>query len=137
MNQGLPFRILLVDDDSDDRMIIDDAFLEMGYACEVKKFKDADDLLKYLNKIEQDLLPSLIVLDNTLPRLSAADVLRILKENKGLDAIPVIIYSNKISPSKREELMKMGAYDCIEKPLTMNGVTEMAKRFRNVAEDQD
>ncbi|MGE5520993.1 MAG: response regulator [Candidatus Dadabacteria bacterium] len=136
MNEGLPFRILLVDDDADDRMIIDDAFLEIGYAAEVKKFKDAHDLFKYMDGINSSLLPSLIVLDNTLPRLSASDVLKILKEDPQYNSIPVVVYSNKISPTKKEELLALGAYDCVEKEVNMKDVIEMAKRLRNIAEQK-
>jgi CheY-like chemotaxis protein len=38
MLNGIPFSILVVDDDEDDRIIIDEAFKEIGYEAEIKKF---------------------------------------------------------------------------------------------------
>ena len=69
MNNGLPFTILVVEDDQDDREIIDDAFKEVGYEAEVKKFKEGQALLRYLEQIDRSGYPSLIVLDNSLPDL--------------------------------------------------------------------
>ena len=75
MNKGLPFSILVVDDDADDRMNIDEAFQEIGSEAEVKKFIDGEGLLRYLEEIESSVYPSLIVLDHTLTVLEAADIL--------------------------------------------------------------
>ena len=64
---GIPFSILIVEDDEDDRWIIDQAFIEIGYEAEVKKFINGEALFHYLEKIDNSVYPSLIVLDNTLP----------------------------------------------------------------------
>jgi CheY-like chemotaxis protein len=104
MNNGLPFSILVVDDDADDRMIIDEAFQEIGYEAEVKKFIDGKALLYYLEQIEPSLYRSLIVLDNTLPALEAADILSILKENASYKHIPVVIYTTLLTSFKKEKL---------------------------------
>jgi CheY-like chemotaxis protein len=133
MTKGLRFSILIVDDDTEDRQIIDEAFIEIGYECEVKKFITGKDLLQYLEKVEPGLYPSLIVLDNTLPEMDAADLLRILKQNESYKHIPVIVYSSHCTPSKTAELKALGAYDCVEKGNTMQSIIEMAKTFRAVS----
>jgi hypothetical protein len=48
---GLPFPILLVDDE-DDRMIVDEAFTELDYQAQIKKFVNGKALLDYLGKID-------------------------------------------------------------------------------------
>ncbi len=98
--KGIPFSILIVEDDDDDRVIIDEAFIEIGYEAEVKKFINGEMMLHYLEKIGPSLYPSLIVLDNTLPKLNATELLGLLKEDPRFSAIPVIIYSTSISPQK-------------------------------------
>jgi CheY-like chemotaxis protein len=55
---GIPFKILLVDDDQDDRLFIDEAFQDIGYAAELKKFKNGDSLLRFLERIDPSLYPS-------------------------------------------------------------------------------
>jgi CheY-like chemotaxis protein len=133
MTNGLRFSILIVDDDSEDRQIIDEAFVEIGYECEVKKFITGKDLLQYLEKVGPGLLPTLIVLDNTLPEMDAGDLLRILKQNESYQNIPVIVYSSHCTPSKTAELKALGAYNCVEKGNTMQAIIEMAKTFKSVS----
>jgi CheY-like chemotaxis protein len=133
MKKEITFSILLVEDDSDDRVIIDEAFVEIGYECEIKKFHSGNDLLSYLEKIDQDRYPSLIVLDNVLPGLNGSDILGILKQNEAYKDIPVIVYTTSCTPSKTAELKALGAYDCVEKGNTMQAIIETAKKFRNVS----
>ena len=137
MKNGLRFSILLVDDDGDDRMIIDEAFMEIGFQPEVKKFIDGNGLLHYLEQIEHDLLPSLIVLDNTLPKLGAVEMLELLKKNPKYSSIPVVVYTTKLSPSKAEQLMHLGAFACFEKGNTMREVVQLAKKLKDLSVMQD
>lgn len=90
MKEGLPFSILIVDDDLDDQQIVDEVFLEIGYGTEVKKLLNGKALLHYLEQMEASLYPSLIILDNTLPELDAIDILAILKANPAYQKIPVL-----------------------------------------------
>ena len=122
----ITFPILLVDDDEDDRMIIDEAFLQIGYQPELKKFISGKALLDYLNKIDNSTFPSLIVLDNTLPALNAVDVLSILKSNPSYKSIPVIVYTSALTPDKKEKLLEKGAFACIEKGSTAKAVIGFA-----------
>jgi CheY-like chemotaxis protein len=136
MKNGLPFSILLVDDDSDDREIIDEAFKEIGYDTEVKKFINGKALLHYLESVEPTLYPCLIVLDNTLPELDANDLLVLLKENPAYKDIPVVIYTTMLTPFKKEQLTSKGAYACLQKGSTMTEVIRLAEELRHLAESK-
>jgi CheY-like chemotaxis protein len=134
MTEGLPFRILVVEDDEDDRFIIDDAFLEIGFAAEVKKFINGKTLLHYLEQVEPALLPSLIVLDSTLPELNAIDLLTILKANPSYQGIPVVVYTSMLTQAKEQQLLSKGAYACYRKGNTLQEVVELAKTLKQLAE---
>jgi CheY-like chemotaxis protein len=133
MTNGISFSILLVDDDAEDREFIDDAFVEIGYECEIKKFISGKDLLKYLENVEPALYPTLIVLDYSIKGMDATDILRILKQSEAYKHIPVLIYSSTCPPSKAAELKALGAYDCLEKKDSMKALVEMAKKFRDLS----
>lgn len=133
MDNGLPFPILVVDDDKEDREFIDAAFLEIDFAGEVKKFINGKFLLNYLEKIETELLPKLIVLDNTLPELDAISILGVLKSTPRYEPIPVIVYSSWITPVKRQQLMSAGAYECIKKGDTFHELVGFALKLKNLA----
>ena len=134
MKEGLPFHILIVEDDEDDRMIIDEAFLEIGFAAEVKKFINGKTFLHYLEQMEPALLPSLIVLDNSLPELNAIDLLKILKASSSYEDIPVVIYTTMLTETKERQLLSMGAHACYQKGNTLQEVVALAKTLKHLAE---
>ena len=137
MHNGLRFSIIMAEDDEDDRIIIDEAFNEIDYGADIKKFINGEDLLRYLGKIDPSLYPSLIILDNTLPTLSAPEMLSLLKNNPKYQHIPVVIYSSSISPHRKEELLQLGAHSCIEKKSTMKELLDLARKFKEIAEKQN
>ena len=135
MKQGLPFHILVVEDDPDDRLIIDEAFKEIGYEGEVKKLPDGDYLLQYLETIEPSLYPSLIVLDNFLPKADALTILTQLKAHPAYKKIPVIVYTTAVSPMRKERLLAAGAYACIKKGADMSEMIAIAQGLKALAEE--
>ena len=135
MKEGLPFSILLVDDDLDDQQVMDEAFMELDYGTEVKKLLNGKALLHYLEIVDPSTYPSLIVLDNTLPEMDAANLLSILKANPFYNEIPVVVYTTTLTPFKEEQLVAKGAYACYEKGSTMKEVLEVAKKLKSMAQN--
>lgn len=135
MHNGLPFSILVVDDDEEDRIVINEAFQAIGYEAEVKKFMDGLAMLRYLEQVEPSLYPSLIVLDNTLPQMNAGDLLAVLKSKPAYRDIRIVVYTTLLTPSKKEQLMGQGAFACIEKGTTMDEVIAIAARLKKLAEE--
>lgn len=128
------FKIIAVEDDADDRMLLDEAFKEIGYEADIKKLADGDFLFDYLSKIDKDLYPSLIVLDNSLPKKTALDILALLKENNDYKHIPVVVYTTMVSPTAKDQLLRAGAFACIQKGTAMEDLVTVAKWFRQIAE---
>lgn len=134
MRNGLPFRILVVDDDEDDRFMINEAFAEIGYEAEVKKFPGGKMLLNYLKQLEPSLYPSLIVLDNTLPEMDAIGLLQILKNDPAYKNIPVVVYTTLLTPGKKQQLLAAGAQACLQKGNSMQELVQVATELKNMAE---
>jgi CheY-like chemotaxis protein len=132
---GIPFSILLADDDEDDRMIIDEAFKQINYAAGIKKFINGEAMLHYLGQIEPSLYPSVIVLDNTMPKMDAIELLSILKRNPKYEKIPVVVYTSALSEHKKEQLLALGAYACLEKGALMDDIVAVAKQLKAMAEN--
>lgn len=127
---------MVVDDDEDDRMIIDEAFTAIGFSAQVKKFIDGKALFQYLDNISASLYPSLIVLDNTLPELEATGILSVLKKNAAYQHIPVVVYTTTVSPAKKQQLLSMGAYACYQKGNTMQEVIALVKELKQIAQSK-
>lgn len=115
-------------------MVIDEAFVSIGYGDKVKGFIDGKALLHYLGEVEPELYPTLIVLDNTLPQLNAGDLIGILKSTPAYEAIPVVVYTTLLTPSRKEQLMAAGATACLEKGSSMEDVKRVATELKNMAE---
>jgi CheY-like chemotaxis protein len=123
-------KILLVDDDPEDRDII-------KYAMELAK---ADDIIYFAENGEQALeildknydaaeIPCLIVLDLNMPKMNGTQTLGNLKSDARFKDIPVIIYSTSINPLEKEKCMNLGAHSYITKPVSFKESTETAKVF--------
>ncbi|HEV7331795.1 MAG TPA: response regulator [Flavisolibacter sp.] len=135
MQDGLPFRILVVEDDEDDRIFIDEAFMHIGYGAEVKKFRDGKMLLDYLAQVKPAQYPSLIVLDNHLPGWDAADMLHILKNHTAYRNVRIVVYSTMLTPALKEKLVSAGAYACMEKGNSFEALVQLAMALKNLSEE--
>jgi len=123
-------KILLVDDDPEDRMIVQDGLQELG-AGDVLEFAENGELaLALLNKnFENNTIPCLIVLDLNMPRMSGTQILNALKEDIRFKDIPVIIYSTSINPLEKERCLELGAHSYIIKPVSFKESIETAHLF--------
>lgn len=130
-------RVLLADDDFDDKMIIKDAVEKVSNAADMIYFADnGEDALSMLQgDIEKDQLPCLIVLDLNMPRLNGTETLRQLKSDTRFNHIPVIIYSTSINPLEKEKCLALGAHSYVTKPVSFNESLETAKIFYRFCAD--
>ncbi|HEV7330566.1 MAG TPA: response regulator [Flavisolibacter sp.] len=136
IRDGIPFSILVAEDDEEDRLLINEAFDKVGFETEVKKFTNGKMLLQYLEQIDASLYPALIVLDNSLPGLDATDMLHILKSTPAYSNIRVVVYSTLLTPVKKETLLAAGACACIEKGNTMQELVQTATELKRLAEQK-
>lgn len=124
------WKILVADDDPDDRAIIQEAMDSL----------DAGKVLCFAENGEQALSilhtawhprhrPSLIILDLNMPRLNGTETLRQLKKDDRFNNIPVIIFSTSINPLEKEKCMTLGAHSYITKPVSLKESMDTAKAF--------
>jgi CheY-like chemotaxis protein len=129
------FYLVVVDDDKDDLELIKDIYDEMQLSQYVKTYTSADDLLEYLSgDAKNNTLPSLIVLDYNMPKVSGIDLLQILKTDKRFGSIPVVFYSTTMTFAIEDALIAAGAAYCHQKPVTIKGVKELMKEIWSIAE---
>lgn len=130
-------KILMVDDDAEDRMLMQDMFTEIG-APDVACYADSGETaLNYLEDLPDDELPSVILLDLNMPKLNGTQVLKILKQNEKLKDITVIIYSTSINNIEKEQSLKLGAHSYVIKPSSYNGCIEKAKYFNSLCQEEE
>jgi two-component system response regulator len=128
-------KILVVDDDEEDRFIIQDGFSEVG-AEDIVHFEDnGEKALQYLeDSYSQKDLPCLIILDLNMPRLNGTQTLRAIKSDERFNNIHVLIYSTSLNKIEKEQCMLLGAEEYIIKPLTFAESLEKVMYFKEVCQ---
>ena len=123
-------KILLADDDPEDRMIMADTFKEMKLSEVIDFVDNGENTIRYLESVYQvSTLPTLIVLDLNMPRMNGTQTLKLLKDDSRFKHIPVIIFSTSVNTLEMEECMKIGAESYVVKPVTYKECLDTAKTF--------
>jgi CheY-like chemotaxis protein len=117
--QNDPMKILLADDDEDDRLFFKDAFQEIKIETEVHILNDGVELMDHLTR-SGIILPHILFLDLNMPRKSGMDCLLEIKGIDILKEIPIAIYSTSASEQDIEDTFVNGANIYIKKPSDFN-----------------
>ena len=123
--------LLLVEDNEDDVLIARRAFGEFRVFSEVSVAGDGQEALDLLAGTggRKPLRPSIILLDITLPLMDGIALLKRLKADPGLRAIPVVMLTTS---SRQEDIARSyaaGAASYITKPASLEEYAELARRF--------
>ncbi|HEU4333671.1 MAG TPA: response regulator transcription factor [Candidatus Eisenbacteria bacterium] len=114
-------RVLLVEDDEAFRIFCRVALEAAGY--EVLQARDGTAAVE---KALRDR-PDCVVLDLWLPGLTGSGVLRVIRANRRLDRVPVIVLSGVPEVKDREGLISFGADEVLEKPVTTETLVERVR----------
>jgi CheY-like chemotaxis protein len=135
MENGFP-KIMMVDDDAEDRQIIKDTFEDLGYGAVIHFEENGEEAVKYLQQcVLLHTLPSLIILDLNMPKMNGTQTLRFLKRDGTFAGIPVIIFSTSLNPIERDECLALGAHSYVIKPISYTQTVEVVKHFYNLCNE--
>jgi DNA-binding response OmpR family regulator len=116
-------RVLLVEDDDAYRIFCRVALESTGH-----EVLEARDGTVAVERALRDR-PDIIVLDLWLPGLTGSGVLRVLRANRRLDRVPVIVLSGVPEVKDREGLLSFGADEVLEKPITNERLLEEVRKW--------
>jgi CheY-like chemotaxis protein len=127
----IPITILICDDDEDDRMLTRQA-LEQAHISNALRFvEDGEQLLDYLyqrgayaGEAGKAPRPGLILLDLNMPKMGGREALKVIKEDKTLRDIPVVILSTSRLDEDIVRSYQLGVNSFISKPVTFSGLVE-------------
>ncbi|MCP4432830.1 MAG: sigma-54-dependent Fis family transcriptional regulator [Gammaproteobacteria bacterium] len=105
-------RILVVDDEPDIRLLLKDILEDEGYQVDVAEHARA------ANKIRSVAKPDLVLLDIWMPEVDGVTLLKEWKTNRN-DSCPVVMMSGHGTVETAVEATRYGAFDFVEKPLSM------------------
>lgn len=111
-------RIILTDDDADDRSFFNEAFSELDLQGELQTFSDGKELMDYLNSV--DGAPDVVILDLNMPRKSGFECIAEIRSNKRFSRTSIAVYSTSSSDRDIEATFNSGANLYIKKPSDYN-----------------
>lgn len=124
--------ILLVEDDSNDVLLIRRAFRQASLDhLDLQVVADGDAAIQYLSQAEpytdkvQYLPPSLVLLDLKLPRRSGLEVLAWLRQQPYLKRLQVVILTASCENPDIEQAYDLGANSYLVKPINFKDLVSM------------
>jgi two-component system, NtrC family, nitrogen regulation response regulator NtrX len=112
-------KILIIDDEPGIRNVLSDILEDEGY-----RVLTAEDGIKGLDLLENETI-DLVILDIWLPNMGGMDVLKELKNDH--PDIEVIIISGHANIDLAVKAVKLGAFDFLEKPLSLEKVITLVR----------
>ena len=127
-SQDLPSKfILLGEDDADDQEMLKEVFTSIDTGFVLFFVNNGKEIISALEKLKDDQMPCLIVLDYNMPGLNGADILRELSTNERYKNIPKVVWSTAGSEKFRRTCLELGAVDYVIKPNNVVGLEEVAR----------
>jgi DNA-binding response OmpR family regulator len=102
-------KILIIEDDEIVASIYKTKFVNEGY--QVETALDGEQGFALAVKFH----PDVIILDLMLPKITGTELMKKLREEKGLEHVPIIVFSNTYLTHMVQEAWKAGATKCISK----------------------
>ena len=106
-------RVLLIEDSPDDAALLERHLRRAGFVPEMTRIETAQAMQQALTRAESDPGWDIILADYNLPRFSAPEALRLLKNTQ--HDIPFIMMSGAVSEETAVAAMRAGAHDYVSK----------------------
>jgi CheY-like chemotaxis protein len=127
-------RILLVEDDPDDVLLVQRALRMASPGFPLEVAGDGDAAIAYLDARRQaggrpGPLPCLVLLDVKLPRRSGHEVLEWIRSQPGLRRLPVIALTSSNQQRDIDRAYDLGVNSYLVKPVRLHDAIEMLRQL--------
>lgn len=130
-NYTRPVRILVAEDDPDDRLLIEEALRESRLLNPIEFVEDGMDLLDFLRHEgkyagdDRPFMPGLILLDLNMPRKDGREVLKEIKSDPALRRIPVVALTTSTAEEDICRSYDSGVNAYISKPVSFSSLVQI------------
>lgn len=107
MPDSLHVNILLIDDDKEDRDLFQQALEAVSPGSVLQRFDTCREAVEEFKK-ENALLPGIIFMDLSMPRLDGYDCLALIKQIPALKDVPIVVLSSRVRLSDMDRLYEAG-----------------------------
>lgn len=127
--------ILVAEDDSDDRFLLQTAFKEKGYDDKIEFVENGVELFDFLANIQDkktghDSYPYFILLDLNMPKKDGREVLKEIKQHPVFKRIPIIVFTTTKNENEIKRCYELGANTYVVKPVSFEGLLKVLDDIR-------
>jgi CheY-like chemotaxis protein len=128
--------ILHVEDEEADIFLLRRAFHRAGVEASIKAVTDGDMAINYLSGTgafadrRENPLPSLVLLDLKLPKVTGFEVLAWLRRQPHLKSIVVIVFSSSADPKDVDRAYALGANSFVQKPPAVHQTVHLVQTLK-------
>lgn len=122
-------KILHVEDNPDDVMLMNLAFSRAGIAAKLHVVSDGDEAIAALGNgaSGSGAAPICVLLDVKLPRVSGLEVLAWIRNQPHLKRLPVILLTSSSQTADINRAYDLGANSFLVKPPDLDSLTQLVK----------
>lgn len=120
--------VIVVDDDEDDRFIIQQAFKQQSHEYLLQALASGQELFWVLD--QSITLPALLLLDLNMPLMDGFEVLARLRTHSSYSSIPIVILTTSEADVDRQRAQNLGANNFMTKPPTLDELTKVVNQLR-------
>ena len=120
--------IFLVEDNIKDELLTIRALKKNKVANQIDVARDGQQAIDYLMNVKREL-PSLVILDLKLPKLSGLEVLKRIRADARTKFLPVVMLTSSDEEKDITEAYKNGANSFVSKPVNID---EFSKAVRDL-----
>lgn len=131
----------MVDDDPEDIFLTRRAFMGIGWSGQFESVGSATEMYDRLGlsghgasataRDGSAVIPDIIILDLNMPGINGFEALERIGKESGLAHLPVVVLSTSQADSDVQKAYSLGANSFISKPVSNEGMTRLAERFRD------
>jgi len=115
--------ILIVEDNEKNMKLVRDILRHNGHAT-LEAQTGGDGV-----RMASEKRPDLVLMDIQLPDIDGIEALRRLREDRALDAVPVIAVSASVMPDDQQKIVTSGFDAFVTKPINLKQFLDTVKRF--------
>jgi CheY-like chemotaxis protein len=117
-------KVLLVDDEKLNRLVIAKLLSGAGYECDVTA--TGEEAIERIGETRYDV----ILMDNLLPGIDGAETTRRIRSLRDREQPLILGFSGYVDTEKRRQALSAGMNDVLEKPLDLEALAAAINRHR-------
>ncbi|GAA3782997.1 response regulator [Micromonospora maritima] len=127
-----PVRILVVDDDPGDVLMIEEALEESDVEKVIDVVADGEEAMEFLRREGRHVeaqRPDVILLDLNMPRMDGRQVLGEVKRDENLRTIPIVVLTTSNADTDVVSSYTLQANAYVTKPIDLDDFNDVVRRI--------